>query len=123
MAKQTLEKELTYNKEEVSIPGQWKEESKQAKENFAFLEELDKKARERYPILGGYFTLPVADGKVCYQVVAVTERTATVKRCAGICLDEYADMILGYGATMSLQRASELVRGTRALNDLFSKRK
>lgn len=90
--------------------------------NLAHLDAIDSFAKKQRQLLYRYFSTPVADGKVYYQIVKVTKTTATVKICGGICLDEYVDNILGEEATMPLARAKQLVEQKDALNELFSRK-
>lgn len=120
-----LEKELRYNLPEIEVgPGfsTIQKDIKKSEENFQFLVDLDNKAKEKYDILGGYFSLTVADGKVPYQLVEINNKLAKVVRCAGICLDQYEDQILGNEAWIPLKKAEELINYQRRLSALFNKK-
>lgn len=118
-----LDKELTYNQPEANVDFKdIKKAIKYSNDNYELLKALSKKAEEKYPKnlpLGGFFDLPVADGKVSYQITEVVGKRAFAKRCAGICLDFYEDMMLGQGAWISTDKANELVNRQRALIKLF----
>lgn len=83
----------------------------------------DKEAQEKNTLLHRYFQVPVADGMAYYQVTRVTSRTATVKRCEGICPDEYADGMLGDGCTLPIAMIKQQVKVVETLNKLFGTKK
>lgn len=115
-----LEKELTYNQSEIPMGNDWTADIITSEENLKLLKELAKKSLEkRYMLLGGIFRLTVADGVVFYQIVEVKNGRAFAKRCAGICLDMYEDNILGQGEWISEKKATDLVNGFRAMENLF----
>ena len=118
-----LEKELTYNRHEIVVTGNSIDDDiKNSEENLKHLKELAEKAENTHPLLGGIFSVSVADGKVFYQITEIKGKTAYANRCAGICLDEYSDMILGDGAWIPLNKANDFVVGYRALVKLFTKK-
>jgi hypothetical protein len=90
--------------------------------NLAHLKLIDKAQNEKGEnLLYRYFNRPVADGYAWYQVVKVTQKTATVKWCDGICLDDYQDMMLGDESTLPRTMVEKLVSSRIALEKLFSK--
>ena len=96
-----------------------KEEIANSQKNLEHLMKCDKEAQEKNTLLHRYFHLPVADGRAYYQVTRVTTKTATVKRCEGICLDEYADNMLGDGCTLPIAMVKQQVKAVESLNKLF----
>lgn len=68
-----------------------------SRENYQKLRELSLKAQEKDKYVGNFFSLNVADGYAHYQVMEFNPDLDKylVKRCLGICLDEYADSFLG----------------------------
>jgi len=118
-----LEKELTYNQPEFNLDKDFQDIDKtikRADDNLQLLKDLARKSLEKgNQILGGYFGLTVADGRVFYQVTEIKGNNAFVKRCAGICLDLYEDDILGQGEWIALAKANDLVNRNRALEKLF----
>ena len=117
-----LEKELTYNQPEVEFTN-FKGRFKKADKNVELLNELNKKSQERHNVLGGVFWRTVADGRVPYQVVEINNKTAVVKRCAGICLDLYEDSLLGSECELPVERVKMLVNQQRRLYELFGAKK
>jgi hypothetical protein len=117
--------EYTYDRPEFDYDNKFDvvERIKRSEENLTHLLELEKKCQERFALVGGFICVPVADGQVFYQVVETNEKTATVKRCAGICLDLYEDMILGQGCTLPYDRVAQMVAQRRAMNKLFGRKK
>ncbi len=117
--------EYTYDRPEFDIDNKFDVDEfiKRSEDNYAHLEDLEKKCAERFALVGSFIRVPVADGVVFYQVVETNEKTATVKRCAGICLDLYEDMILGQGCTLPYDRVAQMVAQRRALNKLFGRKK
>lgn len=115
-----LPKEYTYDRPEFDMD-KWDTDAflKMAEENLIHLKDLEKKCSERFALVGSIIQVPVADGTVFYQVVETNNKTATVKRCAGICLDLYEDMILGQECTLPYNRIEQMVNQRRALNKLF----
>jgi hypothetical protein len=99
------------------------EEIANSKKNLEHLQNCDKEAQEKNTLLHRYFHVPVADGMAYYQVTKVTARTATVKRCEGICLDEYADGMLGDGCTLPIAMVKQQVKAVETLNKLFGTKK
>lgn len=118
-----LEKELTYIQPEFNLDKDFQDIDKtikRADDNLQLLKDLARKSLEKgHKVLGGFFGLTVADGRVFYQVTEIKGNIVFVKRCAGICLDLYEDDILGQGEWISLTKATELVNGNRALEKLF----
>lgn len=93
-----------------------------SKLNLKHLQDIDKAQAEKgEPLLHRYFYRPVADGRAWYQVTKVTARTATVTWCAGICLDDYVDTMLGEEATIPRTMVEQLVNARVSLEKLFSK--
>jgi hypothetical protein len=89
--------------------------------NLEHLRAIDAVAKQRGELLHRFFDLPVADGKAYYQITRVTKTKATVTLCDGICLDNYADHILGEESTLDLKKATQLVTSRQALEDLFDR--
>ena len=118
-----LEKELTYNQPEFNLDKDFQDIDKtikKANDNLQLLKNLARKGLEKgNKVLGGFFGLTVADGRVFYQVTEIKGNIAFVKRCAGICLDLYEDNILGQGDWITLNKATALVNANRALEKLF----
>lgn len=123
-----LEKELTYNQPEIDIDNGFEDIDKTraySKDNLKLLKELARKSLKKgYKVLGGFFSLNVADGRVFYQITEIQTNgnlptVAFAKRCAGICLDLYQDDVLGQGDWITLNKATELVERNRALEKLF----
>lgn len=89
--------------------------------NLKHLQDIDKaQGVKGEPLLFRYFHRPVADGRAWYQVTKVTPKTATVKLCDGICLDNYCDMMLGEEATLPRKMVEQLVNSRIALEKLFA---
>ena len=89
--------------------------------NLKHLQDIDKAQEAKgEQLLYRYFYRPVADGRAWYQVTKVTSKTATVTWCAGICLDDYVDMMLGEEATISRGMIENMVNGRIALEKLFA---
>ena len=123
-----LEKELTYNQPEFNLDKDFQDIDKtikRADDNLQLLKDLARKSLEKgHKVLGGFFGLTVADGRVFYQVTEIKKNgnlpeVAFVKRCAGICFDLYEDDILGQGEWIALAKANDLVNRNRALEKLF----
>lgn len=118
-----LEKELTYNQPEFNLDKDFQDIDKtikRADDNLKLLKDLARKSLEKgHKVLGGFFGLTVADGRVFYQVTEIKGDRAFVKRCAGICLDLYEDNVLGQGEWIGLDKATQLVNRNRALEKLF----
>jgi hypothetical protein len=87
--------------------------------NLDELKRIDKQARENGTLLYRYFSTPVADGRAYYQITRVKKSTCVLTRCEGICLDEYADNILGDECEMPLKKVEEFVNRQQAINRLF----
>jgi hypothetical protein len=95
---------------------------KNSNANLAHLKSIDKAQNEKGEnLLYRYFNRQVADGYAWYQVTKVTQKTATVKWCDGICLDDYQDMMLGDEATLSRVMVEKLVSSRIAMDKLFSR--
>lgn len=117
-----LSKELIYDLPEIKISSNnFREGIIQADKNLEHLKNLAKRAKELDNLLGSYFSVTVADGKVFYQVVEKDnfKDKGIVKRCAGICLDEYVHELLGYEAELPIAKIKELVNRETALQKLF----
>lgn len=95
---------------------------KNSEANLNHLKDIDKAQDAKGEgLLYRYFHRPVADGRAWYQVTKVTPRTATVKLCDGICLDNYCDMMLGEEATLSRKLVEQMVNSRIAMEKLFSR--
>lgn len=122
-----LPDEFVYNQPEVEIQAGFSnidEQIQKSNDNFKLLKELGKKSQEAgHEVLGGYFSMVVADGKVWHQVTAYnkTAKLYFVKRCAGICLDEYYDQYIGESEWLKAEFVEDKVKGQRAMEKLFSK--
>ena len=119
-----ISKELTYERE--SLLGDFSrinEMIKESDENLEHLRELSLLAEDKDKYLGNYFSLNVADGRAYYQVQQFnkTADKYLVKRCLGICLDEYADGFLGDGRWVDGEYVRHQVEARKALERLFSK--
>ena len=117
-----LPEELVYNQPEVDI-SKIDEAIKNSNDNLKLLKELRTKSEEKgFDILGGYFSMPVADGTVFHQVILYNKKEDLyfVKRCAGICFDEYYDQYIGYGEWLKSDFVEDKVLGTKAMEKLFS---
>ncbi len=119
-----LKKELTY--ERRAIEGDFSRIDEMIREsdlNLQHLRELSLLAEDNDKYLGNFFSLNVADGRAFYQVNQYN-RTADkylVKRCLGICLDEYADHYLGEWRWVDGEYVRHQVESRKALERLFSK--
>ena len=92
-------------------------------QNLKLLEDLGQKSEEAgFEVLGGNFSLPVADGKVFHQVVAYNKQANLyfVKRCSGICLDEYFDSYIGEGQWLDANWVKDKILGEKTMKKLFS---
>jgi hypothetical protein len=91
--------------------------------NLEHLRAIDTAAKKFGGLLHRFFYVGVADGRAYYQITKVTKTKTTVELVSGICLDEYADQILGEKSTIETIKAEQLVKSRQALEDLFSKKK
>lgn len=119
-----IPKELTY--ERSAMEGDFsliKEMIKKSDENLQHLRELSLLAENKDKYLGNYFSLNVADGRAYYQVHQYNETADKylVKRCLGICLDEYADHYLGEWRWVDGDYVRHQVEARKSLERLFSK--
>ena len=87
--------------------------------NFKHLAAIDKEAKDKNELLHRFFQLPVADGVAYYQITKVTKNLCKVTRCEGICLDEYADNILGDGDSISRTTVEKLIRSRDILEKII----
>ena len=117
-----LEKELTYDRESIPLDDFKNIDNvvKQSEDNLKHLLELEEKSSKKHSLLGGIFHVSVADGQVFYQVVNVKSKTAVVKLCEGICLDNYVDGILGYECELPQDKVVRLVKSYKVLQKLFN---
>lgn len=119
-----ISKEITY--ERNTIEGDFsriKEMIRESDENLQHLKELSLLAEDKDKYLGNHFYLNVADGRAYYQVhqYNVTADKYLVKRCFGICLDEYADNFLGDSRWVDGEYVRHHVESRKALERLFSR--
>jgi len=91
--------------------------------NLEHLKDIDKFAKKNKQLLFRYFYLNVADGRAFYQITKVTKTKAIVTLCDGICLDNYADRVLGEESTIPLTQAQEFVEQRDRIEELFSNKK
>ena len=118
-----LPQEFVYNQPEVDLSN-IDEAIDKSEQNLELLKSLSEKAEEAgHEVLGGYFHLPVADGRVFHQAVAYNKQAKLyfVKRCAGICLDEYFDSYIGEGEWLNGNWVEDRIKGQKAMGKLFSK--
>lgn len=119
-----LPEEFIYSKEEIDFSKINIDEAiDKSEQNLELLKSLSQKAEENgYEVLGGYFHLPVADGRVFHQAVAYNKQAKLyfVKRCAGICLDEYYDSYIGEGEWLNASWVEDRIKGQKAMKKLFS---
>ena len=96
---------------------------KESDENLQHLKELSLKAEDKDKYLGNHFSLNVADGRAYYQVREYNAAADKylVKRCLGICLDEYADHYLGEWRWVDGDYARHQVEARKSLERLFSR--
>lgn len=68
-----------------------------AKRNFKHLQEIDEFFKKDNTPIFRFFSLSIEDGNAFYQIINFDKNTDQflVKRCEGICLDEYADGYIG----------------------------
>jgi hypothetical protein len=91
--------------------------------NLEHLKAIDSFAKKKRQFLFRYFYVNVADGRAFYQITKVTKTRATVTLCDGICLDNYADRVLGEEAVIPLEQAQGFVEQRDKIEELFSKKK
>lgn len=118
-----LPQEFVYDQPEVDLSN-IDEAIAKSEQNFELLKSLGEKAeKEGFEVLGGYFFLPVADGRVWHQAVAYNKQAKLyfVKRCNGICLDEYFDSYIGEGEWLNADWVEARIKGQKAMEKLFSK--
>ena len=107
---------MLYTKQHSVDTGNWRQDMTNSRLNFDHLKQIDAAAqRAGVSPLYRCFSLTVADGKVHYQVVRVKKKTAVVKLCDGICLDDYCDQVLGEESEISLSKVKELIRREDAI--------
>lgn len=105
--------------------GFWKIEETIAnsEKNLEHLKAIDSFAKKKRQLQFRYFYVNVADGRAFYQITKVTKTRATVTLCDGICLDNYADRVLGEEAVIPLEQAQGFVEQRDKLEELFSKKR
>jgi len=99
----------------------WEKARVNSDNNLNVLEGIDREQKAKGEILWRYFRRNVADGYAYYQIIKVTKKTAVVKICRGICLDEWTDNLLGEECSLPIQKVQELMYNRDALDNLFSK--
>lgn len=96
-----------------------------AEKNEKFLKEIDDFFKKEDTVIFRSFSVPVADGKAIYQVINqdVNSGQFLVKRCTGICLDEYADGYLGNECWADGDFVIRQIKREDAMAKLFSPKK
>lgn len=96
-----------------------------AEKNGNFLDEIDKFFKKEDTVIFRSFSVPVGDGKAIYQVINQDVNTGQflVKRCTGICLDEYADNYLGNECWADWNFVMGEIKRKDVLKELFSPKK
>jgi len=97
----------------------WEKARVNSDNNLNVLEGIDREQKAKGEILWRYFRRNVADGYAYYQIVKVTKKTAVVKICRGICLDEWTDNLLGEECSLPIQKVQELIYSRDAMAKLF----
>ena len=88
--------------------------NKACDENLDHMTAIDTAAKKSGQLLFRTFSLHVADGLACYQVIKVNnalklkDATVRIKHLAGVC-DDYYDQILGAGGTFPLTMIAKLL--------------
>ncbi len=92
------------------------------RKNLNYLDEIDKIQESKgESLLYRYFFVDIADGKAYYQVIGVTPKNVTIKRCSGLCPDEYYDDVLGYDErTLPKKTIEPLVKRRIALEKFYT---
>lgn len=105
----------------TDVSSDWKTAVKNSDLNFKELKRINDEQKQLNPesLLYRYFALPVADGRAYYQVTRVKTKKCVVTRCSGICLDEYADNILGDECELSLAQTKQLVLRQQNIDAIF----
>ena len=103
----------------TDIQTDWQIAIANSKLNFEHLQYIDRLVKAAGGLLHRSFSTPVADGRVHYQITRIKKKTAVVKLCPGICLDEYQDNILGEECEISLSKAKQLIAQADALHRIF----
>lgn len=119
-----ISKEHTYERDTlVSDFSKINEMIRESDDNLRHLRELSLLAESKDRYVGNYFSLNVADGRAYYQVQQFNKKADKyfVKRCLGICLDEYADGFLGEGRWVDGEYVREMVEARKALERIFSR--
>ena len=101
---------------------------KNSNENLEFLNEIDKFMKDQQedgeinPMFR-YFFEPVADGKAYYQIVNADLKNDMflVRRCKGICLDEYSHGVFGDIAWVDGNYVHQRICQKESIDNLFSK--
>jgi hypothetical protein len=99
----------------------WEKARVNSEHNLNVLEGIDREQKAKGEILWRYFKRQIADGYAFYQIIKVTKKTAVVKICRGICLDEWTDNLLGEECSLPIQKVQELMYNRDVLDNLFSK--
>lgn len=88
--------------------------------NLKALVEIDKQQRNANTLLFRYFDLPVNDGTAFYQVTQILKAgRVKIELCEGICLDLYADRILGNGGIFDIKIPAAQITRRDKLEKLF----
>ena len=103
----------------TDIQADWQIAIDNSKLNFEHLKHIDRLVKAEGGLLHRSFNTPVADGRAYYQITRIKKKTAVVKICPGICLDEYRDNILGDECEIPLSKAKQLVWQMDALARIF----
>ena len=99
----------------------WEKSYENIKHNLHILEGIDREQRRKGEILWRYFKRPVADGYAYYQVVKVTKKTALIKICRGVALDEWTDNLLGEECSLPIEKVQEIIYNYDVLENLFGR--
>lgn len=110
---------MLYKEKEVDFDSGIDEALRLSEENLKKLKSIDAEAKARGTIMYRFFYVSVADGRVFYQVTRVKSKTAVVTRCAGICLDEYADDYLGDEQEIELKFVEDKIKNRDVIEKLF----
>jgi hypothetical protein len=98
---------------------------KASRENHKHLEEIDAFFKKDDSEVFRFFPVSVADGKAFYQIINydINSKQFLVKRCKGICLDEYADGYLGEERWVDFFYAKGALKKKDALAEMFKENK
>lgn len=100
----------------------WEKAIVNSEHNFDVLEGIDKEQKRKGEILWRYFRRPVGDGYAYYQIIKVTKKTAKVKICRGVALDEWTDSLLGEECTLPIDKVKEIIYNHDVLHNLFCRK-